>query len=1162
MTVLAPPPTAVADARLAIAEPSIAGANARLAVTLANFAGLTIELLENGAVFAIRHDQILVNQVLGSPVEGALGNIYLRRRTRAGVTFVPLLGPGSDSRFRVAAHAATWEGAFEGVSYLATLRLHPTLPTWFWTLDLVNRTGRHRSMDAVLVQDLGIAAEDAVRSSEAYTSQYIDHTVLRDPDLGYLVCSRQNMPQGGAIPWLMHGCLEGAAGFLTDAFQLYGLDYKATNLPVALARGTLPNTVYQYEAALPSVQSRSMALAAGASGHLTFFAAYRANHPSATGPEDVAHGITAGEAYRALPPVVVDAEPIGRAAGLFDAPALFASRDLTAEELTGWFGTDWRHEERRDGQLLSFFRGQSRHVVLRAKELISERPTGLIMRSGRELLPSDDTLSVTGWMYGVFASQLTIGNTSFNKLLSVARHPLNVLKSSGQRIFVRTGREWQLLGLPSAMEMGPNRARWIYAGGGRTIVVTVVASLDNPACRTTIDCDAGGPVELLITHNVVLGANEHDVPGRVRVRSPRPRVEMRPDPSSVVRRRYPDTTFALVSADRAAITAIGGDELLYADGVRRDGAFVVVQTKAVSHISLAITGSILDVATADGLATRYGRAPDPDADNEAASDAFWSGLGRGATLGGGSGRCADDLARLNDLIPWYLHNAMIHYTAPHGQEQYSGAAWGLRDVCQGPVELLVATGNTEPLREVIRLVYEHQFLRSGDWPQWFMFDRFRDVQSAGSHADIIHWPIKALCDYMEATGDLTILDDEVDYTADDTFGPAGTPESILAHAERQIARIEHDCIPGTSLPVFAGGDWEDTLQPADAAAAQRLVSSWTVELAYQTLGRFRVVCERAGATALAERLAGICSRLRSDFNTYLMPDGVVAGLAEFTPEGVEYLLHPRDQRTGVEYRLLPMTRGIISELFTPPQAKRHAGLVASRLLFPDGVRLEDRPMAYHGGTSRTFRRAETAANFGREVGLGYMHAHIRYVEAMAKLGRADAAFDGLLLACPILLGQDVRASLPRQSNSYFSSSDAAFTDRWQARRRFGWIRSGRVGIKGGWRVYSSGPGIFLNQLISNVLGLRRSYEDMVFDPVLPRRADGLTFDVEVDGRPVRYLFHVAGDGFSPREVRVNGQPLPGGRYAANPYRTGGLLVQMRVFLDALDKPENLVEVFI
>jgi len=59
------------------------------------------------------------------------------------------------------------------------------------------------------------------------------------------------------------------------------------------------------------------------------------------------------------------------------------------------------------------------------------------MRSGRDLLPSDDTLAVTASMFGVFGSQLTIGNTSFNKLLGICRNPLNVLKASGQRIFVR-----------------------------------------------------------------------------------------------------------------------------------------------------------------------------------------------------------------------------------------------------------------------------------------------------------------------------------------------------------------------------------------------------------------------------------------------------------------------------------------------------------------------------------------------------------------------------------------------------------------------------------------------------------------------------------------------------------------------------------------------------
>lgn len=57
-----------------------------VAAELRNPSGLTIELLDNGALFAIRHGDILINQVLGSHLEGGLGNVYLRRRTRDGMT--------------------------------------------------------------------------------------------------------------------------------------------------------------------------------------------------------------------------------------------------------------------------------------------------------------------------------------------------------------------------------------------------------------------------------------------------------------------------------------------------------------------------------------------------------------------------------------------------------------------------------------------------------------------------------------------------------------------------------------------------------------------------------------------------------------------------------------------------------------------------------------------------------------------------------------------------------------------------------------------------------------------------------------------------------------------------------------------------------------------
>ena len=95
----------------------------------------------------------------------------------------------------------------------------------------------------------------------------------------------------------------------------------------------------------------------------------------------------------------------------------------------------------------------------------------------------------------------------------------------------------------------------------------------------------------------------------------------------------------------------------------------------------------------------------------------------------------------------------------------------------------------------------------------------------------------------------------------------------------------------------------------------------------------------------------------------------------------------------------------------------------------------DRPVAYRGGPEQIFRRAESAAFFGREIGLMYVHAHLRYGEAMAVLGEADALWEALQVANPIAVTERLANASPRQRNAYFSSSDAAFPDRYEAERR-------------------------------------------------------------------------------------------------------------------------------
>ncbi|HYN86908.1 MAG TPA: hypothetical protein VER55_00190 [Ardenticatenaceae bacterium] len=1126
------------------------------AAELRNKEGLHFQFLDNGAIFSIRHQEILINQVLGSPLEGGIGNLYLRLLEEE-IAYFPLRGPASGSDFSYSAEGARWRGSHAGIEYACTLRLAADQSLWFWSVELANTTERAVKVDVVLAQDLGIAHEGAVRNNELYTSQYIDHAVYRDGERGYVICSRQNQPANGRYPWIQHGCLDGAVGYLTDGFQFYGLEYRATNAPAALGTESLPNGVYQYEFALPTLRSRPLSLAPGHRARVTFYAFYLPDHPAASSEADLAWAGRAAATFATLDPLPESLMPCPSSANLFDAPALFTSRDLTAEELEQWFGSDWRHVEEQGGQLRSFFCARDRHVILKAKEVAQERPSGHIMRSGRDLLPTDESLAVTVWMGGIFTSHVTIGNTSMHKFMTLSRNPLNVLKASGQRLFVKRGDGYELLGLPSAFEVTPNSARWIYQNERVTLVVKSWTSLDAPACFVEVEVVAGGPLELLISHNVMAGNNEYDSATTVAIDEATRRIVLTPGAGELITQKYPEARFHIVTPDADGIAALGNDALLYADGQDRQTPHVVMKTAPVERFAIAFTGSVLDAGEAQRRADSYARAvPSYDQAQAAAVD-FWASLSHGARLGGVEGA-----AKLNDLIAWYCHNAMIHYTSPHGLEQYSGAAWGLRDVCQGPVEFLRATRNYGPLREVLKMVYSHQFEQSGDWPQWFMFDRYAEIQAGDSHADIIHWPIKALCDYIEATGDFSILDEEAPYTDEATKQPAATSATIYEHTIKQIDKIERDCIPGTALVRYGHGDWEDTLQPANSDLREQLVSTWTVELAYQSLTLYRRILERSGRSELAERLQRFCDRLRRDFNRYLVKDGVAAGLVYFGGGDVDYFLHPSDEKTGISYRLLPMTRGVIAGLFTPEQAKAHLAIIREHLSFPDGVRLMNRPLPYRGGIESYFKRAETAANFGREIGLQYVHAHIRYIEAMTKLGEAEAAWHGLFQIVPITLNDHVPSALPRQSNCYFSSSDAAFADRYEAGTDFERVKSGEVGVKGGWRVYSSGPGIYLQTLICHVLGQRESYDDLCLDPVLPARADGLTFDREFEGKSLRYLYRVQGRGFAPRAIRINGQEMSIERRAENPYREGGALISRSAFLDALDRDRNVVEIFV
>ncbi|HXI17311.1 MAG TPA: hypothetical protein VNM48_13185, partial [Chloroflexota bacterium] len=111
---------------------------------------------------------------------------------------------------------------------------------------------------------------------------------------------------------------------------------------------------------------------------------------------------------------------------------------------------------------------------------------------------------------------------------------------------------------------------------------------------------------------------------------------------------------------------------------------------------------------------------------------------------------------------------------------------------------------------------------------------------------------------------------------------------------------------------------------------------------------------------------------------------------------------------------------------------------------------------------------------------------------LAHLGHAEAFLQALTLAHPIALSDRVPSASRRQANCYYSSSDAAFADRYEAQARYGCALAGEVALDGGWRIYSSGPGIALGLVVTSLLGLRLENDTLVVDPVMPQLLDRLT----------------------------------------------------------------------
>ena len=492
-------------------------------------------------------------------------------------------------------------------------------------------------------------------------------------------------------------------------------------------------------------------------------------------------------------------------------------------------------------------------------------------------------------------------------------------------------------------------------------------------------------------------------------------------------------------------------------------------------------------------------------------------------------------------LPWLAHNALVHYLSPRGLEQCPAAPgaratcargrWG----CSPPSAGATSSGTsccgswrprtpagTGPRRSSsCRLrTPPVSTTRTGTWCSGRCW---RSATTSRPLATRHCWTSR--CPWWATTGRRA--------------GGRGRAPAPGPAARRRAAR-------GGDPAVGIRPRRLERLAPVGRPAAGRADG---VDLddgaarAVPAFARGRAPCLRRGADARRGG-RGRGGAAQSALTEVLLVDGVLSGYAVYGEgDDIEPLVHPRDRRTGLTHGVLPWIHAITADLLSPQDARRHLDLIAEHLLGPDGARLFDRPVRYSGGPMSVFQRAESSTFWGREIGLMYMHAHLRYAEALARFGDAPGLFAALAKVVPVGITDRVEQARPRQSTTYYSSSDGVFADRSDASARYADLMRGEVALEGGWRVYSSGPGLFLRLVTETLLGVRLRADRVEVDPVLDPRLDGLTASMPLGDKRIEVTFRVgdAGVGVASVEAAWTScradpatEPLPRGRRVGGP----------------------------
>ncbi len=457
------------------------------------------------------------------------------------------------------------------------------------------------------------------------------------------------------------------------------------------------------------------------------------------------------------------------------------------------------------------------------------------------------------------------------------------------------------------------------------------------------------------------------------------------------------------------------------------------------------------------------------------------------------------------LNGWLSYQAIVCRLYARSAFYQSGGAFGFRDQLQDTLGLKFLSEDI--MKQQILKHCSHQFI-DGDVEHWWHDDTNSGIRTRFS--DDLLWLPYVVSEYINFTGDTSILDEEIAYREGQQLANGederyeehllgDKKENVYQHCIRAIERSlkfgEHD------IPKIGSGDWNDGFSTVGNKGKGESV--WLGFFLYDILIKFIDISRKKGEVEIANKYEEVCRGLKKVLNDVCW-DGRWYKRA-FTDNG-ETLGSAENEECKIDN--ISQTWSIISN--AGDNDKKYICLenLENHLVDSENgiIKLLDPP----------FERSSLEPGYikaylpgVRENGGQYTHAAVWTIIAEAILGFGDKAVEYFRLINPIEHSKTMESAKKYKVEPYVVAADIYGKDNLIGR--------------GGWTWYTGAASWLYKAGVEYILGLKIENRELYIKPAIPSDWEG--FSIQYKYKSSIYNIKYKNGTNEVKRIFVNGNEI-------------------------------------